>query len=230
MDMNKNLIANVDNKNVYLISDKNISFYICVPSAPKVNIVLNLVSDTNSINMGVSNIGDLTNAVTNIYKGFHFNDIAVVIPVLDSNLLEQIKLNNDQKIFEYTDKVMGYLINTAYGILTSSNINVDSVIKFNNNQDFPDFIKWFIAKYNGRVELVDYNQAPINKFENVATPQPEMSADSKLASDVLDKTASMDAIDTTPAEKTTKEPGFVSYVLLGVIVAVVSLVALYMLL
>ena len=180
--------------------------------------------------MGVSNISDLTNAVTEIYKSFHFNDIAVVIPVLDSNLIEQIKLNNDQKIFEYTNKVMGYLINTAYGILTSSNINVDSIIKFNSNQDFTAFINWFVAKYNGRVELVDYNQAPINKFENVASPQPEINADSKLASDVLDKTASMDAINTTTSEKNVKEPGFVSYVLLGVIVAVVSLVALYMLL
>ncbi len=228
--MNKNLIANVDNKNVYLISDKKISFYICVPNVSKVNIVLNLVSNTNSINMGVSNISDLTNAVTEIYKSFHFNDIAVVIPVLDSNLIEQIKLNNDQKIFEYTNKVMGYLINTAYGILTSSNINVDSIIKFNSNQDFTAFINWFVAKYNGRVELVDYNQAPVNKFENVASPQPEINADSKLASDVLDKTASMDAINTTTSEKNVKEPGFVSYVLLGVIVAVVSLVALYMLL
>lgn len=228
--MNKNLIANVDNKNIYLITDKNISFYICVPNVKRANIVLNLLSNTNNINMNITNISDLTNEVVNIYSKFHFNDIALVTPVLDSNLLEQIKLNNDEKIFAYTDKVMGYLINASYGILTSSNIEVEKQIKFNNNLDFQQFNDWFVKKYNGRVELVNYNTAPINKFDNEATSKPDNSADAKLASDVLDNTASMQTLDSDSNSTTTKEPGFVSYVLLGVIVAVISLVILYKLL
>ena len=41
MFMNKTLVANLEDKRIFLISDNNISFYIGIPNDTKVTIVLN---------------------------------------------------------------------------------------------------------------------------------------------------------------------------------------------
>ena len=227
--MNQNLIASINNKNVYLVNDSKLPFYICLPSGNTASIVLNLVSDVSLINININNMTSITNEITNIYSKFNFSDVAVVTPIIDSNLLEQVKLNNDENVFLYLDKYMAYLINAAYSFLRSNNIAVNNQIKLDNNDSYVNFNNWFFHKYNGRVVLVDYSNAPVNKFENVS--QNNMTSND-IANDVLNNTAVMGVVrdDSNSKVSETKEPGFVSYVLLGVIVAVVSLIVLYMLL
>ena len=222
--MNQALITNVDNKNVYLVRDNNISFYICVPSSNKVSIVLNLVDNSNLINMNNANMTDLTNCINDIYSKFHFNDVAVVTPVIDNNVFEQVKLGSEQA-FLYLDKVMGYLINTSYKYLTGNNIGVDEKIKFNNNTNYSKFNEYFVNRYKDRVLLVNYNEAPVNAFENKSV---NSSGSDMVANNVLENTSVIDTIDTSVnSSGNIKEPGFVSYVLLGVLVAVATLVLLY---
>lgn len=230
--MNQTLVTNVFGKNVYLISTPNFSFYICIPNDGKGNIILNLVDDVNLISMN-NTMASVTEEVTKIYNKFNFSDLAVVTPVFDSNLLEQVKLNNNSsQAFGYMDKYMGSLINSAYNFLSSKSIKVDDKIKLNNNPSYGDFCKWFVEKYKERVELVNYDNVPINKFSNTAESTVIKNEDSVLANNVLDNTAAMSTIDTSGSggSSVPKEPGFVSYVLLGVIVAVLSLVVLYLLL
>jgi hypothetical protein len=229
--MNQTLVANVNNKNVYLINNNNIPFYVCLPSEKKANIVLNLVDDVNGINM-TNNMESLTKEITNMYNKFDYADIAVVSPIIDNNLLEQAKLNNNEQIFGYLDKVMSYLINTVYKLLRDNNIEVDNKIKLNNNRSYSDFNDWFVKRYNGRVELADYNSmsnvnAISSEFEKES--QTMDFASSAIANEVLDETRPIDTINNN-VSTSPKEPGFVSYVLLGVIVAVISLVILYKLL
>lgn len=237
--MNQTLIANVGDKSVYLMNVQNISFYISVPKTLKSSIVLNLVTDVNLISTN-NNMVVLTNQITDLYSKFNVGDVAVVTPILDGNILEQVKLGNDEKVFVYLDKIMGFLINTSYGVLKNNGVEVDNKIKLNNNQVYNNFNSWFVKRYNGRVELVDYNSTPnsipsgsaANQFVNMTQAPVEKSEASALASDVLDNTTTISTVDIDNGVKPTevKEPGFVSYVLLGVIVAVVSLVVLYMLL
>lgn len=231
MFMNQTLVANVSNKNVYLINNQSVPFYICIPNGGKASIVLNLVNDVRGISMN-NNMTNLTNEVTNIYSKFNFSDVAVVTPILDSNLLEQAKLNINDQVLGYLDKVMGYLINTAYTILNNNNIMVDNKIKFNNNISYRNFNEWFVKKYNGRVELVDYYNAPVNKFDNVSQLSVTNNEESAIADNVLNNTSTISTVSVSNSNNVSdnKEPGFVSYVLLGVIVAVISLVILYMLL
>lgn len=229
--MNQTLVTNVLGKNVYLVNNQNFSFYICTPTNGKASIILNLVDNVNLISMN-NNLTNVTNEVTSIYNKFNFSDLAVVTPIFDSNLLEQVKLNNNTQIFEYMDKFMGALINSAYTFLTNNNIVVDNKIKLNNNPSYNIFNKWFVERYNTRVELVDYNNAPINKFDNVSNNSLPQNDDSALASNVLDNTAVISTLDSVKNDERNvpSEPGFVSYILLGVIVAVISLIILYMLL
>lgn len=237
--MNQTLVANVENKNVYLINAQNISFYISIPKALKANIVLNLVSDVNVISTN-NNMVVLTKNITDLYSSLNFGDVAIVTPILDGNILEQAKLGNDEKIFVYLDKIMGFLINTSYGILKNNGISVDNKIKLNNNEVYNNFNDWFVKRYNGRVEMIGgsstsnvaSNGVPVNRFVSAPQVSVESSEASAIANDVLDNTTTISTLDSDGPVRPNevREPGFVSYVLLGVIVAVVSLVMLYMLL
>lgn len=232
--MNQTLIANVKDKSVYLMNEKNISFYISVPKGGSASIVLNLVSDVNFISTN-NNVSVLTERITNLYGDFCKGDYAVVTPILDSNILEQVKLFNDAKVFGYLDKVMGFLINTSYGFLKSSGLSVNNKIGLNNNVDYHIFNDWFVSRYNGRVGLINFDgdvrDSVVNRFDNVSEVVSVDKESSELANDVLDNTTTFTSdVGTNNMVNDVREPGFVSYVLLGVIVAVVSLVILYMLL
>lgn len=224
--MNQTLIASVLNKNVYLVNDPKVPFYISIPNGENVNIVLNLVDDVSKISISSSNMTNLTSEITNVYSKFNFSNVAVVTPIMDSNLLEQVKLNNSESSFNYLDKIMGYLINTSYSFLKNNNIEVENKIKLNNNISYKYFNEWFVNRYNGRVELVDYSNAPVNSFENVS----QVNVSNEIADSVLDETSVIEPVSNVSGGGNIKEPGFVSYVLLGVLVAVISLVILYLLL
>lgn len=234
MFMNKTLVANLEDKRIFLISDNNISFYIGIPNDAKATIVLDLLDDISSIAFS-NNMEQLTNNVTNIYSRINFKDSAVVMPVIDNNILEQVKLNNNSQVFSYLDKVMGYLINHAYSVLKENGKEVNSNIKLTNNRAYSSFNSWFVNKYNGRVSLVDYLNAPVNRFDeeekNDVKDNVNLEMDTKVADSILENTQSLDNTQGNNVyHDEAREPGFVSYVLLGVIVAVVSLAILYKLL
>ena len=208
--MNQTLIASVLNKNVYLVNDPKVPFYISIPNGENVNIVLNLVDDVSKISISSSNMTNLTSEITNVYSKFNFSNVAVVTPIMDSNLLEQVKLNNSESSFNYLDKIMGYLINTSYSFLKNNNIEVENKIKLNNNISYKYFNEWFVNRYNGRVELVDYSNAPVNSFENVS----QVNVSNEIADSVLDETSVIEPVSNVSGGGNIKEPGFVSYVLL----------------
>lgn len=235
--MNSTVIANVSNRNVYYLSGSNLSFYINMPneSIKNVNIAINLLDRMDSINLGVSNSEKVKIEIEKIYSSFDNSDVVFITPVLDSNICEQLKLSNNEKIFVYTDKYISFLINQVYNLLAEGGITVNSVIKLNNNATYKVFNEWFINKYKGRVELVNFVKAGVpnglNPFDNNVS-KVELTQDMSIANQVLDNTNNIDTIkdDSSVSSDNVREPGFVSYVLLGVIVVVVSLVILYTLL
>ncbi|MEE3343249.1 MAG: hypothetical protein VZS44_04075 [Bacilli bacterium] len=238
--MDKTLISNVDNKSVYLINDDKVPFYVSIPVNKEVSdytIVINIFGQPDKINPSISNMAMISQEVINIYDSFKDNTVAVVTPIVDGNGIEQVRLSNSEEIFVYMDKVISYLINQSYKVLSSEGFSISKVVKLYNNQLFENFNNWFINKYNGRVILYnDYEKSTVNIQsqrdvvpENVPVVDPEAQM---IANRVLDDTSGLDSVkeEEVLPESDVREPGFVSYVLLGVVVVVVTLVILYMLL
>ena len=239
--MNQMVIGNILNRNIYLINDKNISFYISVPNEEKAAIVINLIDNANEIDISNGNAHNVTNKINEIYSKFNYDNIAVVTPVINNQITEQVK-NNAPQYVSYLNKVLGYLINISYRYLKDNGKEVYEQIKLNNNESYKDFNTKFVSMYNNRVELVNYNNPPANKIENTNMPIVENTSieQNENSNEELANTTTIpldDAYKEIEQEKENvkkltrkREPGFVSYVLLGVIVAVISLVVLYLLL
>ena len=232
--MNQTVIGNVLNKNIYLVSDKNISFYISVPNEDKTSIVINLVDNANAIDISRENANDITSKINEIYSNFNYDNIAVVTPVINDQITQQVK-NNEPRYVSYLNKVLGYLINISYRYLKDNGKEVYAQIKLNNNESYKDFNDTFISLYKDRVELVNYNNIPLNRFENTNEENTKKTNEEALANTTtiaLDDAYKEIEEEKEDVKRLTKkrEPGFVSYVLLGVIVAVISLVMLYLLL
>ena len=201
----------------YLIKDNNIEFYLIIPNNNRVSIVLNIMEAIN--NDKVKNIPE-------------FMDKVLVIPVLNQNIINYLK--TPASSYNQADNYFSNLINTSYKILTHNKITVEPLVYLNNDTLFSNFNKYFVNKFNGRVSLIELNLQSSNsvKQENVEV-SPVMTQKQELNSE-LDNIYNDEIVlkEDKPKKDNVnkKEPGFVSYVLLGVIIAVASLVFLYMLL
>ncbi len=234
--MDKTPIMSIGNNNIYFVKDDKVSFYVSIPmnvANNTLSMVINIISNMSGIDSNVSDINVIKNELGNVYVNYTDNNIAVITPIIDSNILEQLKLNNNDQIFTYTDKLISYLINGGYKFLSSGGIIVNKIVKLNDNKSFSSFNNWFVSKYGGRVEL--YNSVKSSGNEVISTSNDTLvdSEAQKIASNVLDNTNSFSPVvsnDESVPNLDVHEPGFVSYVLLGVVVVVISLVMLYMLL
>ena len=228
--MEQKMIYKTSKQCVFFIKDNNLDFYLIIPNSRQVNIVLGLFSDVND-DM-IKNISDET-------------DKAVVVPVISNQILTSAN-HLDITSFKYLDGVFSYLINISYKILTGNKIGVNQKILINNNPLYENFNNKYLEKYQGRVEL--YNLVKkVEMGQNIFTPVEEnIEATFKPVEPLFQNKVSNDVRDVieeeivpilydepviTSSEKVdTREPGFVSYVLLGVLIAVIALVFLYMIL
>ena len=214
--MEQKVIEKNSEQCIYLISESNFSFYFIIPNSKKVNIVLGIFSGIND------------EFLKKIPKQ---TDRAIVIPILNTQVLEQIKMD-PVKGNEYLNNVLSFLINTSYNILTYNHMEVDSQIFLHQNTDFANFNQQFVSKYQGRVQLLDlFSNLSTNIQEDSLLKNETTPVSSSLNVDV-EKATSIPVEDDTLKSSgklaEVREPGFVSYVLLGVLVAVVSLVFLYL--
>ena len=228
--MEQKMIHRTNEQCVFFIKDNNLDFYLVIPNSRQVSIVLGLFSDVND-----DVIKNLSNET----------DKAVVVPVVNSQILTSAN-HLDTTSFKYLDGVLSYLINISYKILTSNKIGVNQKILINNNPLYENFNNKYLEKYQGRVELyslvkkVDTTQnifTPVEEkkepeFKPVEPPfQNQVNNNSKDAiEESIEPILYDEPVIASSDKMDTKEPGFVSYVLLGVLIAVISLVFLYMIL
>lgn len=228
--MEQKMIHKTSEQCIFYIKDNNLDFYLIVPNSKQVSIVLGIFSDVNE-----EMIKKLSNE----------SDKAIVLPVINNEILTSAN-HLDTTSFKYLDGILSYLINISYKILISNKLNVNQKILINNNPLYENFNNKYIERYQSRVEL--YNLAKkTDTAQSIFKPTEELSQSAfkpveplfqnqtnNNSKDILEETiepilhnepviASSDKLDT-------KEPGFVSYVLLGVLIAVISLVFLYMIL
>lgn len=200
---------------IYQIEESNMKFYMMIPNSLKVSLVLGLYSkvDDEMIQRVVPDNGQV-----------------VVVPVVDISVLAGIQRNQENE-FHYLDQYFANLINLSHKILVHNHIEVADIVYF-ASEEYANFSDWFVVKYQGRVQKTVLS---MKVKESVPVPEPvpqkvvsseTMTLGTASTEELVTPEKAMDQEDNISNRP--KEPGFVSYVLLGVVVAVISLVFLYL--
>lgn len=228
--MEQRKILELNKHDIYLLSDNNIAFYIGIPKVTEfnsVNISIDLKDNFDKININKNDIVYVKDELSNIYQDIDSENITLITPIFYNDILQRIKTEPKEGLFSYLDKCLSYIINNAHKVLVENNIQVNSKIVIVKNDKFANFINWFSARYSSRVDTKQYSELlgdftsiiPVVNTDNIiSVPTEKVSADNNSVSGVQTNL------------KESHSTGFISYVLLGVIGIVITLVILYMLL
>ena len=125
-----------------------------------------------------------------------------------------------------------------YQILNYNHVKVNEKVLLNNHSLYENFNNKYIERYNNRVEL--YNlMKPVEELHETIEKQPIEETALETVPEPIDNSLPLtnqpeeqnnEILENTNVKKRVRELGFVSYVLLGVLVAVISLVFLYLML
>ena len=198
---------------IFLIENCGLKYYIVIPRAAEVNLLLGLIDDVNE--QKIKNVPIL-------------KDKAVVVPVVNERIINYLATPNQS----YKDALVYFssLINNSYTLLARNNIKVNPVVLFNNVERFGSFVEYFVGTASGRVQKTDVDLlVKVEKDDSMLKVENDVPVN--IPVDVpVDVLGDNDFKDENLEQVQPKgEPGFVSYVLLGVVIAVLSLVFLYML-
>lgn len=215
--MEKRVIEQNPNRNIFLIEDGKLSFYLLIPNSYVMSITIGLFENIND---------DMIKLIPN------HSDKAIVVPVINNQILSRMNVIGSDE-YNYMDKLLSYLINTSYNILSRYQWKIEKEVYLNQNVSFTNFNNAYLEKYKGRIFPVDLFPKNEVKEEvpavvnNVLDNNIVNNGGINMPTEVMEESAVQEEFI---PKKRVREPGFVSYVLLGVIVAVVSLVFLYMIL
>ena len=198
--MEQRIISQDGTKIICYIKENTYAYYLIIPASKKVNLLLNIVN----------NITDETIKQINSYP-----DKASIFPIIDQNILLGVSQNQAES-FQALDNTLSEIINSSYQLLTYNHLEIDNNILLNKVGPYPTFYNWFINKYNGRVQLAELEliekKEPQPQVQNTPTPPQVQEQDGPIE------------------EQESKSLGFVSYVLLGVVAAIATLIFLYLIL
>ncbi len=247
--MKETLICSLEKHHIYYFNDSNVSFFMLTPykEYTDTNISIRLKSNYDTYDLTKNSLEVVTNELINYYRNLDNYNITLILPVFYDAVLNRIRVVDDMEIYQKLDRYLGYIFNTAYAFLTKNNIKVNNSIYVINNDSFNKFTNWFVARYNNRIEyktildLVKENGTYSN-YNVIETPNINFVV-GKDEEPTIDKTVEMeletfdsfarDVMPTDSGKKAVKNrkdtsSGFVSYILLGVITFVVSIVLLYL--
>lgn len=220
--MEQKVISKTEEQCIYLMKDPNLAFYLIIPNEKQVNILLALFPEVTE------------DIIKTLPKE---KDKAIIIPIINNQFLTNAN-NLEPTSFTYIDKVLNYLINTVYQILNYNHVKVNEKVLLNNHSLYTNFNNKYIERYNNRVEL--YNlMKPVEELHEKIEKQPIEETALETVPEPIDNSLPLtnqpeeqnnEILENTNVKKRVREPGFVSYVLLGVLVAVISLVFLYLML
>ncbi len=157
--MNTALITTLNKHYVYYINGSRLSFYIAIPynDFKDTNITIELYKDYEKLNPNNNDNIWIKDEITKIYKEIDNDNISLVIPIFHDDRLQQTNNLMDQNLYLELDNNISSAINSAYQILSKSNIQVEPKINLINNGSFNNFTSWFLKRYSTRVELKNYS-------------------------------------------------------------------------
>ncbi len=245
--MKETLICSLEKHNIYYLNNSNYGFYILVPfkDYSDTNIAIRLKSNYQNYDLNKNSLDIVTSELINYYKNLDNYNITLILPVFYDDVLSRIVTVEDMDKYLAVDRSLGDMINSAHMLLTKNNVKVNSSIYVINNDSFKKFTNWFVSRYNNRIEyktileLIKQNDN-FNSYNVVETPNINFVV-GKNEEPMIEKTVELeletfDTIAREVEEKTKKIPakkenknngGYVSYVFLGIIAFVVSLLLLW---
>jgi len=174
--MNKKLVLELPNHNVYYIKTDTINYYITIPKIiESTNISIELKNKMGNYDIEKNDELWVMENIKNTFSYIDNYNITLVLPILkeeEISILEKI----DNIKYEEIDKLISYTINSAYITLKEHNKKVDNQIILLNNDRYKTFIIWFTTKYKNRVisknllELVQYYNANATSYKKLETP------------------------------------------------------------
>ena len=206
--MEQRIVLQEKTKFIYFIKENDISFYLMIPNNQKLSIVLNIIDNINDEQ--VKTLESIPNH-------------AMIIPVLSYELLESV-LKNQAEDFNRLDSICSKMINFSHKTLTYNHLQVDSSVFLVENQKYTMFNTWFIRKYGGRVSLIKQNNTTSSEI-NRENASPVIKGNPQT--NEQEKKINEPNLSEITQDSSQKDLGFVSYVLLGVVAAVASLIFLY---
>lgn len=228
--MDKKLILELKNHNVYYVKTEKVNYYITIPkNYTTTNICLELKNKMDNYNLELNDEIWVMENVKNTYSYIDDYNITLVIPILNSDevsILEKI----DTIKYEEIDKILGYVINSSYSILTNENLKIENQVIMINNDRYKTFINWFTARYRNRVicqnllELIrifNVNATTYKKLESPGITFVVGSYNTEVDAPKVEKIPDKQTIvKSNPVPQTSS--GFTSYWLLAIITIVVS--------
>ena len=150
--MDKKLILELKNHNVYYIKLDMISYYITIPkfNYKETNICIELKNNMNNYDIELSDETKVTENIKNTFSYIDNYNITLVLPILkekEISILEKI----DNTKYEYIDKIIGIIINDSYSLLKENDIIVNNQVYMIENDRYKTFINWFTTRYKSRV-------------------------------------------------------------------------------
>ena len=230
--MNKRLILELNNHNVYYVKTDQINYYITIPkNFSKTNICIDLKNKMDNYNLEENDEVWVLENVKNTYNYVDSYNITLVIPVFSKEQVSILEKLDVQK-YSIIDSLLGYVINFAYANLMEAHIQVENQVVLINNDRYKTFINWFIVKYQNRI--VCKNLLDVIRIFNVnATSYKKLETPAGMSFVVGNYTNEVDAPKAIPKEEPVLMPikqkpvpqasgGFTSYLLLTLITIVVS--------
>ena len=149
--MDKKLILELKNHNVYYIKTDVINYYITIPKyIENTDICIELKNKMSNYDIELNDEIWVMENIKNTFSYIDDYNITLVLPILKEeqiSILEKI----DNTKYEQIDKILGYLINNSYNTLKEKNKKVSSQIILVNNDRYKTFINWFTTRYKNRV-------------------------------------------------------------------------------
>ena len=156
--MNTTLVTTLNKHNVYYVRDGQVPFYIAVPYKDynRTNICIEFYPEYEKLDITKNDSVWVSDEITRIYKEIDDSNISLVLPVFRDNKIDQTNDIVEQNLFVSLDREISEIINLSYKVLSSSNVGVDSKIVIVNNSKYANFLRWFLGKYNTRIEYKTY--------------------------------------------------------------------------
>ena len=241
--MKETLILKLEKHYIYYLNNNQFGFYILTPfkDYSVTNITIRLKSNYEMYDLNKHSLDTVKSELVNYYNNLDNYNITLLLPVFFDDVLDRIRLVSDMDLYQLMDKYLGQIFNFAYMFLTKNNIKVKNNIYFINNDSFKAFTNWYIARYNNRIEyktvldLVKENGS-FHSYNVVETPSMNFVV-GKENEPILEKTFEVEVetfdnmvknLDNENTNSTSTNAGFVSYILLGIIVFIISMGLLFM--
>ena len=227
--MEKKLILELKNHNVYYVKTDTINYYITIPKhIEDTNICIELKNKMSNYDIELNDELWVMENIKNTFSYIDNYNITLVLPVLKEeqiSILEKI----DNTKYEQIDKLLGHIINSSYNILKENNKKVNNQVILVNNDRYKTFIIWFITKYKNRVicknliELIQLYDVNATSYKKLETPLMNFVVGSYSAEvDAPIKEYKSSEIPIESNKKPQFSYGYASYWILAIVTIVVS--------